>query len=96
MSQNCHIHARIEQFKEMVNKNNCTDIGEFAVGFIPSFFRETLEIVERNLIAWDTSRDKKESVLPEVYLRNKWFYKELTGKEYNFLEVSKKYENQGE
>ncbi len=90
------IHQKIERFKVMLDDTNFTDIAEFAVGFVPYFFREALEIVERNLIAWDTSKDKKEGMLPEIYLRNKSFYKELTGKEYNFLEVSKRYEGEGE
>lgn len=49
------------------------------------------EIIARNLTAWDTSKDNKEGLLPEVYLRNKGIYKELTGEEYNFLRAVKKF-----
>jgi hypothetical protein len=49
------------------------------------------EIIAKNLIGWDTSKDKEKGLLPEVYLSNKTIYKELTGKEYNFLEATKKY-----
>ena len=41
-------------------------------------------IVARNLIAWDTSKDKTDGLLPEVYLSNLHWYKRLTGKEYTF------------
>lgn len=41
-------------------------------------------IVARNLIAWDTSKDKTDGLLPEVYLTNLHWYKKLTGKEYTF------------
>lgn len=49
------------------------------------------ETIARNLVAWDTSKDKKESLLPEVYVKNRWVYKELTGEEYNFSKACKKY-----
>jgi len=44
--------------------------------------KEMVSIVARNLIAWDTSKDKREGLLPEVYLTNKQVYKKLTGEEY--------------
>ena len=46
-----------------------------------------LETVERNLIAWDTSKGQ----LPEVYLHNKSVYEKLIGEEYSFIKVKKKY-----
>lgn len=49
------------------------------------------EIVARNLVAWDTSKDKKEGLLPEVYLHTKGLYKALTGEEYSFYKTCKKY-----
>jgi hypothetical protein len=49
------------------------------------------EIIARNLTAWDTSKDKKIGLLPEVYLSNKSMYKELTGEEYNFSKAVKKF-----
>ncbi|OZV10772.1 hypothetical protein CIW83_18305 [Tissierella sp. P1] len=53
--------------------------------------QEIAEIIARNLTAWDTSKDKKEGLLPEVYLRNKGVYKELTGEEYIFSRAVKKF-----
>lgn len=49
------------------------------------------EIIARNLTAWDTSKDKKVGLLPEVYLSDKYMYKELTGEEYNFSKAIKKF-----
>ncbi|HEY5563889.1 MAG TPA: hypothetical protein VIK72_19410 [Clostridiaceae bacterium] len=49
------------------------------------------ENVARNCVAWDTSKDKTEGLLPEVYLSDRYLYKQLTGEEYNFSEVCKKY-----
>ncbi len=43
---------------------------------------ELTRVIARNLIAWDTSKDKREGLLPEVYLTNKYLYKQLTGEEY--------------
>ena len=48
-------------------------------------------VVARNLIAWDNSKDKTDGLLPEVYLKNQYWYKELTGKEYKQYEAVKKY-----
>jgi|GEM_PF-6144698 hypothetical protein len=44
--------------------------------------KEFARVIARNLIAWDTSKDKGEGLLPEVYLTNKVLYKKLTGEEY--------------
>lgn len=52
---------------------------------------EIKETIARNLVAWDTSKDKTEGLLPEVYLNDKYLYKQLTGEEYNFSEVCRKY-----
>ena len=52
---------------------------------------EIVETIARNLVAWDTSKDKKQGLLPEVYLSNQRLYKQLTGEEYNFYKVCKKY-----
>ena len=30
--------------------------------------KRVAEIIARNLVAWDTSKDKKQGLLPEVYL----------------------------
>lgn len=49
------------------------------------------EIIARNLVAWDTSKDKKLGLLPEVYLANKHLYKELTGEEYEFRRTCEKF-----
>jgi len=44
--------------------------------------QDLTKTIARNLVAWDTSKDKREGLLPEVYLTNKWLYKQLTGEEY--------------
>ena len=40
------------------------------------------KIVARNLVAWDTSKDRREGLLPEVYLSNRVWYERLTGEAY--------------
>jgi len=52
---------------------------------------EMAKLIARNLIAWDTSKDKKEGLLPEVYLENKYQYKQLTGEEYFKHKAMKKF-----
>jgi len=42
------------------------------------------EVIARNLVAWDTSKDKSQGLLPEVYLINKQVYRKLVGEEYEF------------
>lgn len=49
--------------------------------------RSIAETIARNLVAWDNSKDKSEGLLPEVYLRNKIIYKELTGREYRQMDA---------
>lgn len=48
-------------------------------------------VIARNLVAWDTSKDKREGLLPEVYLTNKVLYKQLTGEEYIQHKAMKKF-----
>ena len=48
-------------------------------------------LIARNLVAWDTSKDKKDGLLPEVYCANRVMYKELTGDEYTFVGACKKF-----
>lgn len=50
-----------------------------------------MRIIARNLVAWDTSKDKKQGLLPEIYLTNKFWYKELTGEEYFKHKAVKKF-----
>ncbi|MGO4369359.1 hypothetical protein AB4Z21_00935 [Paenibacillus sp. MCAF20] len=52
---------------------------------------ELTRTIARNLIAWDTSKDKREGLLPEVYLTNKILYKQLTGEEYIQQKAMKKF-----
>lgn len=35
------------------------------------FQKDTARLIARNLVAWDTSKDKREGLLPEVYLSNR-------------------------
>ncbi|TYS68687.1 hypothetical protein FZC76_07005 [Sutcliffiella horikoshii] len=53
--------------------------------------KELTRIIARNLVAWDTSKDKREGLLPEVYLFNKHIYKLLTGEEYYKHKAVKKF-----
>lgn len=53
--------------------------------------KELTRVIARNLIAWDTSKDKREGLLPEVYLANRQLYKELTGEEYFQHKAIKKF-----
>jgi hypothetical protein len=52
---------------------------------------ELTRTIARNLVAWDTSKDKREGLLPEVYLTNKYLYKILTGEEYFQHKAVKKF-----
>jgi len=49
------------------------------------------EIIARNLVAWDTSKDKSTGLLPEVYLTNKRYYELMTGEEYTFRRACKRF-----
>lgn len=53
--------------------------------------KELTRIIARNLVAWDNSKDKKESLLPEVYVSNKYFYEQLTGVKYNLSDAIKRF-----
>ncbi len=59
--------------------------------------KELAEAVVRNLIAWDNSKDKEQGLLPEVYLTNRYLYKQLTGVEYNYIDACTRFKigNQG-
>lgn len=52
---------------------------------------EMAKLIARNLVAWDTSKDKREGLLPEVYLSNQFIYKKLTGEEYVKHKAIKKF-----
>lgn len=54
--------------------------------------REIVETIARNCVAWDTSKDKTEGLLPEVAVfKNPSLYKKLTGEKYNFSEAIKNF-----
>lgn len=57
----------------------------------PADIKELTRTIARNLVAWDTSKDKKEGLLPEVYLTDRCLYKKLTGVEYNFSDACKRF-----
>ena len=46
--------------------------------------KELTIIVARNLIAWDTSKDKTDGMLPEVYMSNLHWYRKVTGVDYSY------------
>lgn len=51
--------------------------------------KELTIIVARNLIAWDTSKDKTDGMLPEVYMSNLHWYRKVTGVDYNYRDARK-------
>lgn len=54
---------------------------------------EIIETIARNCVAWDTSKDKREGLLPEVAVfKNPSLYKRLTGEEYCYLTACKKFD----
>lgn len=57
----------------------------------PTDIKKLARAIARNLVAWDTSKDKKEGLLPEVYLTDRCLYKKLTGVEYNFSDACKRF-----
>ncbi len=51
-----------------------------------------IKVIARNLMAWETSKDKSQGLLPEVYLTNKYVFEELTGEDACWINY-KKYVN---
>lgn len=41
--------------------------------------KEFLETLARNIAAWQTSKDKKEGLLPEVFLHDMYLFEKMTG-----------------
>lgn len=56
-----------------------------------NLYDDLAEAIARNLVAWDTSKDKMEGLLPEIQLNNRWLYKQITGEEYNFQKACEKF-----
>lgn len=56
-----------------------------------NLYDDLVEAVARNLVAWDTSIDKREGMLPEIYQRSQSLYKKITGEEYNFISACKRF-----
>lgn len=74
----CEVRARLMHYEEKLGEATTEEI---------------TEVVARNCVAWDTSKDKTQGLLPEVAVfSNPSLYKKLTGKKYNFSEVCKKYD----
>ena len=46
--------------------------------------KELTIIIARNLIAWNTSKDKTDGLLPEVYMSNLHWYRKVTGVDYSY------------
>lgn len=78
----------VEEFERLEREN---EILKAKLRAEDGFRKRVAEIVARNLVAWDTSKDKKLGLLPEVYLFNKALYKELNGEEYRFTNACKKF-----
>lgn len=55
--------------------------------------REIVETIARNCVAWDTSKDKREGLLPEVAVfTNPYLYKKLTGEKYSKYTAMNKFD----
>lgn len=93
---------KVKEIKERLNATN-GDTYKFSLAYHDMLYllnqvesleknqKELTKIIARNIIAWDTSKDKKQGLLPEVYLSNKHWYKKLTGEEYNFSKARRKF-----
>lgn len=87
----------LEKCEEMSNRgedkdcSSCSCNGCIAQQPSDPTINELIKVIARNLVAWDTSKDNTHGLLPEVYLTNKYYYKKLTGEDYNFFEVMKKF-----
>lgn len=87
----------VEQFGEYMDRCGFTEAFYFiAVGFaevrekLKKLEKEKLDVViARNIVAWETSKDKKEGLLPEVYLTDCYLFKKLTGLEPTYLNLRK-------
>lgn len=53
--------------------------------------KEFLETLARNISAWDTSKDKREGLLPEVYLHNTYLFEKMTGLDPRIFKNLQKY-----
>lgn len=63
-----------EEYAELVKKLILKEVSE----------REIIETIARNCVAWDTSKDKTEGLLPEVAVfKNPHLYEKLTGEKYS-------------
>lgn len=47
------------------------------------------EVLARNIAAWETSKDKREGLLPEVYLTDRCLFRKLTGLEPTWKNLQK-------
>jgi hypothetical protein len=90
LEQQAHDMAEKHADKDIVI-NQLQALVESQSRVLEGFIVDTSRLVARNLVAWDTSKDKREGLLPEVYLKNKLVYKELTGDEYVMHKAIKKF-----
>lgn len=95
----------LEKVKEIRERLNATngDTYKFSLAYHDMLYlldqvesleknqKELTKIIARNLIAWDTSKDKRQGLLLEVYLSNKHWYKKLTGEEYSYSKARRKF-----
>ena len=78
--------------KKYKNKNSmANDLLDLSESINNNYKKLLIETVARNLVAWETSKDKKEGLLPNIYTTNRAMYKELTGQEFNLSKVKAKY-----
>lgn len=83
----CYMYHALVGFAEVREKLKFYEekLGEATI-------KEVIETIVRNCVAWDTSKDKREGLLPEVAVfRNPSLYKKLTGEEYSLHKAKKKF-----
>ena len=96
-----NLASDIKGDKSLWERVDVPDVGEVLLveesyydGIVEDLEKQKFEfakVIARNLVAWDTSKDKKLGLLPEVYLTNKNLYQQLTGEEYYRLLAMKKF-----
>jgi threonine aldolase len=97
------ILENIADGKSLDNKKNCNEYWvvnkdeEYAKLVKNLIFkevsqREITETIARNCVAWDTSKDKTDGLLPEVAIfKNPCLYEKLTGEEYSHSKAIQKF-----
>ncbi|MBG9586900.1 hypothetical protein [Cytobacillus firmus] len=101
MKDLAHLACEIKDDKSLWERMNVPNVGKVLLveesyydGIVEDLEKvknQLAEVIARNLTAWDTSKDKRHGLLPEVYLKNVNLYKKLTGEEYSFHKAVEKF-----